>query len=97
MSEGRYQGSNTDNNRQVSGGDFGGGRRRLCKDGTKCTQKDRCSFSHDMVMKQCRFGADCTRLDRCLFQHGNARVMQRNDGDSMNMWLVNAKNGGGRA
>ena len=96
-SEGQNQGSYTNIHRKVSAGMSGEGRKRLCKNGVKCIDRDRCSFSHDMVMKHCKFGVDCTRLDRCLFKHDNVRAMQKIDGDSMNMWLISAKNGGGRA
>ena len=73
-----------------------GEKRRLCRDGTKCTAKS-CVFNHDVINKPCRFGADCTRLDKCLFKHGVSKEARKENTSDISRWLVNPKNGGGRA
>ena len=97
--QGSQDNQNTDSGANQLGGGPSGGRRRLCKNGTKCTVRG-CIFSHDMIRKACRAGADCQRMDRCLFLHDDAGRRTQNGPISsvdMNVWLLRSKNGNGRA
>ena len=52
-------------------------KKRLCKFGRTCTNKDTCSYSHEPINKACRFGDRCTKMSACLFGH---RDQQQCDG-----------------
>ena len=61
---------------------------KMCKFGLKCSNKDTCEFSHEIIQKACRFGVRCTKGGACLFLHENGNVNSAHAGARESEWVT---------